>query len=220
MRFRVVVVDDHVVVREGLRAMLDREPDLYVVGEACDGKSAVDVVREHRPDVVVMDVSMANLNGVEATRRIKAAFPNVRVLCFSLFADGHIVTRMLEAGASGYILKESARDELATAVRTVAEGKTYLSVAVAGYVVRDYVAHRTASESKRNRLTHREHEVLQLIAEGHGTSETAARLSISPKTVATHREHIMAKLELRNVAALTTYALRTGIITAPEPGIE
>jgi len=216
VRYRVVVVDDHLVVREGVRAMLDREPDLHVVGEACDGKSAVDAVREHRPDVVVMDVSMATLNGVEATRRIKAAYPNVRVLCFSLFADGHIVTGMLEAGASGYMLKASAHDELATAVRTVAEGKTYLSVAVAGYVVRDYVAHRTANGSKQGRLTRREHEVLQLIAEGHDTAETAALLSISPKTVATHREHIMAKLELHSVAALTTYAIRTGIIATPE----
>ncbi len=211
---RVLVVDDHPVVREGVRSLMDHEPDISVVGEAADGNAAIEVARRAIPDVVVMDVSMSALNGVEATRRITADLPQVHVLCFSLFADGHLVTATLEAGASGYVLKDAAPAELVTAIRAVAAHQTYLSTAVAGYVVRDYVAHRAAARTDGPRLTRREHDVLQLIAEGGDTAEIAEQLSISTKTVGTHREHIMKKLDLHNVVALTKYAIRHGISTA------
>lgn len=213
MTIRIVVVDDHAIVREGLRSLLDRESDITVVAEAADGNAATEAAREHVPDVVVMDISMAELNGIEATRRIIAESPSVRVLCLSLHAEEHLVSAMLEAGASGYVLKACAAAELVTAVRTVAAHETYLSPAVAGGVVRDYVAHRTAARAGEPRLTGRELEVLQLLAEGHGTKDVAGRLSISPKTVSTHRENIMRKLDLHSVAALIKYAIRRGVAT-------
>ena len=210
-KVRVVLVDDHPVVRQGVRSLLDSELGITVVDEAEDGLGAIEAVREHIPDLVVMDLSMATLNGVEATRRIIAEFPSVRVLCLSLHADEHLVSGMLEAGASGYILKEAAVAELVSAIRAVAAGQTYLSPTVAGQVVRDYVARRRADSVVQ--LTSREREVLQLIAEGHATKEIAAQLSISPKTVSTHRENIMKKLDLHDVVSLAKYAIRSGIST-------
>ncbi len=211
---RVLVVDDHSIVREGLRSLLEKESDIKVVGEASDGTGAVAAAREHVPDVVTMDVSMAGMNGIEATRRVISENPSVKVLCLSLHADSDLVSEMLEAGASGYVVKSGPLDEVTNAVRTVASSRTYLSPAVAGAVVRDHVANRIAAKANEPRLTARELEILQLIAEGHGTGDIAGRLFISPKTVSTHRENIMRKLDLHNVVALTKYAIRRGISTA------
>lgn len=214
---RVLVVDDHSIVREGLRSLLEKESDITVVAEAPDGTSALSAALEHQPDVVMMDVSMPGMNGIEATRRVTSLVPDARVVCLSLHADPHIVSSMLEAGASGYVVKSADLIELATAVRTVAAAQTYLSPAIAGGIVRDHLARR-ASLPSEPRLTDREREVLQLIAEGNGTGEIAGRLFISAKTVSTHRENIMRKLNLHNVVALTKYAIRQGISTA-EPDL-
>ena len=215
MSVRVLLADDHPVVRDGLRSVLGRESDITVVGKTADGNAAVEAVREHLPDVVVMDVSMPGLNGVEATRRIVGEFPRVLVLGLSLSADRHLVSEMLQANASGYVLKDAASEELVTAVRTVAANRTYLGPTVVGGVVRDYVANLDESRSRDGpQLTSRELEVLQLIAEGQDTAAIAARLRISTKTVGSHRGHIMKKLDLHSVAALTKYAIREGISTA------
>ena len=215
---RVLVVDDHSIVREGLRSLLDAEPDIKVVGEAEDGNAAISEARQHQPDVVLMDVSMPRMNGIEATRRVVTELPSVRVVGLSLHADPHLVSQMLEAGAMGYVVKSAPVEEVTTAVRTVATSQMYLSPAVAGYVVRDYVTTRVANKAREPRLTARELEVLQLIAEGHGTGEIAGRLFISAKTVSTHRENIMKKLDLFSVVALTKYAIRNGLTTA-EPDL-
>ncbi len=214
MTIRVLVVDDHPTVREGLRSIIGEQSDMAVIGVAEDGYAAISAAREQAPEVVVMDVSMPGLNGIEATRRIQAELPHVRVLCLSVHADEHLVSEMLEAGASGYVLKDAAPVELVEAVRVVANRQTYLSPSVAGGVVRDYVSHLSADKAREPHLTSREREVLQLIAEGHDTGHIASRLTISPKTVATHREHLMQKLDLHSIAALTKYAIRHGISTA------
>ncbi|MBT8250930.1 MAG: response regulator transcription factor [Acidimicrobiia bacterium] len=207
---RILVVDDHSIVRQGLRSLLEKESGIEVIGEAFDGTSAVAAAQELRPDVIIMDVTMAGMNGIEATRRIIALMPTARILCLSLHADPHIVSSMLEAGASGYVVKSADLTELAAAVRAVAFGQIFLSPTIAGDFVRDHLAHR-ASMPAEPRLTDREREVLQLIAEGNGTGEIAGRLFISAKTVSTHRENIMRKLNLHNVVALTKYAIRQGI---------
>ncbi len=213
MTIRVLVVDDHATVREGLKSWIDAQPDMAVIGEEKDGNSAIEAAGEHMPDVVVMDITMPDMNGVEATRRIVSQLPHVRVLCLSAHADDHLVSAMLQAGASGYVLKAAAARELVEAVRAVAANQTYLSPAVASAVVRDYRSYLSEPEQVR-KLTSREREVLQLLAEGHDTADIARRLSISVKTVATHREHIMEKVDLHNISALTKYAIREGITTS------
>jgi len=211
---RVLLADDHQIVREGLRSLLDREPGVTIVGEVADGSEAVDAARDTVPDVVIMDLTMPGLNGVDATRILTSEMPQVRVLCLSMHADRHMVSTVLRAGAAGYLVKECAATELINALHVVASNGTYLSPSVAGVIVRDYVA-RTSGVAPADEpaLTNRERQVLQLIAEGHGTKEIAVRLHISAKTVATHREHIMSKLDLHSVAALTKHAIRRGITT-------
>lgn len=214
---RVIVADDHQIMREGLSALLAGEAGVSVVDEVADGYAAIEAARTLAPDVVVMDVAMPGLNGIEAIRSITEDSPHVRVLCLSMYSDQHVVSDALQAGAAGYLLKECAGSQLVDAIRTVARGRTYLSPAVAGGVVREYVALAAAEMYDRPRLTTRERQILQLIAEGHGTKAIAARLGISAKTVGTHREHIMAKLDVHSVAGLTKYAIRHGI-TTPESG--
>lgn len=210
---RVVLVDDHPVVRRGLCALLDDEPGVDVVGEAADGNEAVELVKDLEPDVVVMDVSMRGLNGIEATQRIMQQSNEVSVLCLSLHTERPVVSAMLRAGASGYVVKASAPDELVTAVRTVASKRTFLSPVIAGGVVSDYVSRLDGAIGDEPTLTSRQYEILQLIAEGDDTATIAERLSISKKTVGAHREHIMKKLDLHSIAALTKYAIREGITT-------
>lgn len=215
---RLVLVDDHEVLRDGLRLLLDSEPGLEVVGEARDGRSAVELVAGLEPDVVVMDISMAGMNGVEATRQIVAQHPRVRVIALSIYSDRRYVERMFKAGARGYLLKSARRAELVHAVETVHAGQSYLTSDVSDVSL----AHLRAPEpAKRPRtgdspLGPREREVLQLLAEGLTSRRIAAALGITEKTVETHRRNIMRKTGLRSIAALTKYAVREGLTALEE----
>ena len=214
MKIKVLIVDDHQMFREGLHSMLAAEADIAVVGEAENGRAALKLVREAKPDVVVMDVSMPDLNGIEATRQIKGLAPNVRVIGLSAHSDRRFVSRMLEAGASGYILKEGAFDELSRAIRSVAAGKDYLSPSVTTGVVEAALGKGGRPKpSGLAELTPRQREVLQLIAEGLNTKEVAARLHVSVKTVETHRQQVLKKLDLDGIAHLTKYAIREGLVS-------
>ena len=209
---RLLVVDDHKIVRDGLRSLIDREPDMQLIGQADNGRDAVRLAQELSPDVVIMDVSMADMNGVEATRQIVNENPAIKVIALSMHSDKQYVSRMLSAHAAGYLLKDCAFDELATAVRAVTQGNLYLSPGVTSVVIGDYVERLSSNGSPaRSALSAREFEVLQLVAEGYGTRVIAAKLHISVKTVESHRRHIMEKLDIHTVAELTKYAIRTGL---------
>lgn len=209
---KIILVDDHTVLRHGLRQSLEVEPDFHVVGEAENGKEAIKKALELNPDVVVMDVSMPGLNGMEATRIIRDKNPDIRVLALSMYSEQIYVMGMLNAGASGFLLKAGSFRELSSAIRTVAEGKVYLAPEVTGIVV-DNVLHPSSSQDPvpETELTKRDREVLQLIAEGKKSIDIADELKISKRTVDIHRRNLMDKLNIRNVAALTKYAVRQGI---------
>jgi DNA-binding NarL/FixJ family response regulator len=208
----ILLADDHQIVRSGLRNLFEAEKDMKVVAEADNGRLAVQLAKELAPNVVVMDITMPDLNGVEATRQIVADSPSTRVVALSAHTDRHFVTEALRAGAAGYLPKTSAFDELVTAVRTVAAGKVYLSPSVANVVIESYVRGDTAEgRSAFALLSTREREVLQLMAEGQATKEVARTLHVSVKTVETHRAKIMDKLNLHSVAELTKYAIREGL---------
>ena len=212
MSIRMLLVDDHKLMREGLRALLEGAPDLEIVGQASDGREALDLVRTLSPDVVVMDVGMPELNGVEATRRIRSEFEGVKVIALSTHTDKRYVHHMLEAGACGYVLKIAAYDELLRAVRAVSVGKTYLSPEVTASVVeRSRSPHDGSEVDAYSTLGSREREVLQLVAEGKTSAETAKEMHISIKTVETHRRNIVQKLGLHGTAELTKYAVREGL---------
>jgi DNA-binding NarL/FixJ family response regulator len=217
MTIRVLLVDDHKMMREGLRAVLGSVPDITIVGEAADGRTALDLVRTLAPDVVVMDVGMPELNGVEAARRIQAEHKRVKVIALSTHSDKRYVHHMLEAGACGYVLKIGAHEELVRAVRAASQGRTYLSPEIAGYVVeRSTHPHAGADLSAFSTLGSREREVLQLVAEGKTSAETAREMHISIKTVETHRRNIVQKLGLHGTAELTKYAIREGLTSVEE----
>lgn len=217
MSIRVLLVDDHEMFLAGLEALLQRQQDMVVVGQVKDGMEAVKQARATKADVVVMDVSMAGMNGIEATREITSKLPGVKVLCLSMHAERRFVAAALDAGASGYLLKDNSFEELVDAIHTVKCNQVYLCHRVAGTVVEAYRAQRLQGESSVfSLLTRREREVLQLLAEGRSTKEIAARLSLSLKTVGTHRGHIMEKLSIHSVAGLTKYAIREGLTTAEE----
>lgn len=207
---RVIIVDDHKIIREGLRLLVEREPDLCVVGEAENGRAAWELVRRAAPHVLLMDVGMPDMNGVEATRRIHAEFPAVRILALTMHADRQYLQEMLSAGASGYLLKDCASEELVNAIRVVVDGQTYLSPRIAGMMVDDWVQ-REPGPRMLAALTPREREVLQLLAEGHSAREIADRIGVSTKTVETHRKHMMTKLGVHSVAELTRIAIREGL---------
>ncbi len=212
MTTRVLLADDHHMIRQGLRALIEKEEGLVVVAEAEDGRRAVELAAELSPRVVVMDVGMPNMNGIEATRRIAAADPGVKVLALSMHADKRFIKEMFAAGASGYLLKDSAFQELVLAIRTVAEDRTYLSPGVTGAVIKDFVNRRPeADASVFTVLTNRQREVLQLTAEGMSTRDIAEQLKVSVKTVETHRHKIMTKLGVHSIAELTKYAVREGL---------
>ena len=209
---KILLADDHKITREGLRSLLEKQQDMEVVAEAKDGRSAVNLAEELLPDVVIMDVSMPDLNGVQATRQIVGRLPNVKIVGLSMHSDSLFVTEMLKSGASGYLLKDCAFEELTQAIRAVVAGNTYLSPSISGVVINDYL-HRLAKVdlTASDVLTDREIEVLQLIAEGNSTKQTALKLHISVKTVETHRRQIMNKLDIYTIAELTKYAIRKGL---------
>jgi len=213
MKTRIILADDHKVMRAGLRNLISQESDLEVVAEASTGREAVELCHEHEPDLVLMDIAMPELNGIEACRQVRDELPRVRVLALSMHADKQYAAGMLGAGASGYLLKDCAYDELVEAIRTVAAGRTYLSPEITGVVLRDYVDRLSGrdAESAFSVLTDREREVLQLVAEGHTTKQIAEKLYVSVKTVESHRQNIMDKLEIRTIAELTKYAIREGL---------
>ena len=210
---RVVLADDHHVVREGLRALLEAEPDLTVAGEAADGLTTVHLVERLKPDVLVVDVMMPALNGLEVTRQVVRRSPDTRVIILSMYSDESYVMEALKNGAAGYVLKSSTRSDLIQAIREVMAGQRYLSAPLSARAVEAYVERAKATQlGAYETLTSREREVLQLTAEGHTSAEIASHLSISPRTVETHRAAVMRKLGLRTKADLIRYALRRGLI--------
>jgi two-component system response regulator NreC len=212
MGITILLVDDHKILRQGLRTLLAKEIDMQVVAEAEDGRDAVRLVREMSPQVVIMDVGMPDLNGIEATRQILQESPETKVIALSMHSDRRFVTNMIKAGASGYLLKDSAFEELATAIRVVMSRKTYLSHEIAHVVVKDYVQGGSKDDpSVFSILSPREREVLQLMAEGKTNRQIAEMLNVSLKTIETHRQQIMNKLEIHNIVELTKYAIREGL---------
>jgi len=212
MRIKILLADDHKIVRDGLRAMISGHPDMEVVAEAENGRAAVSLVKQLAPDIVIMDISMPDLNGIEAARHIVADAPRVKIIALSMHSDSHYVKELFKAGASGYLLKDCAFEELANAIHTVAADQIYLSPRISHVVINDYLNRVSTEEnSVFSVLTAREREVLQLLAEGKTTKEIAYTLDLSTKTVEAHRQKIMEKSNLHSVAELTKYAIREGL---------
>ena len=212
MTIRVLIADDHTIMRAGLRSLLEKEDQIEVVAEAENGRKAVQLAITHKPDVVVMDVSMPDLNGIEATSQVLESLPEAKVIALSMHSDKRFVMGMLRAGAFGYLLKDCASRELASAIVSVASNKKYLSPDIAGVVIEDSLyGGPQEGETVSSMLSAREREVLQLIAEGWSTKQIAAHLYVSVKTIETHRRQIMKKLDLHNIADLTKYAIREGL---------
>ncbi len=210
---RVLLVDDHKLVCAGMRLLLEGLQGVQVVGEAHDGREALALVKVHQPDLVLMDIAMKGLNGLEATAHVKRDFPEVRVVILSMYSSEEHVLQGLRAGASGYLLKDSATQELELAVRTVMRGEIYLSPPVSKQVIGDYVQRVSHGHKSTDELTHRQREILQLIAEGYSTKEIAHQLDLSVKTVETHRAQLMRRLGIYDIAGLVRCAIRMGLIT-------
>jgi DNA-binding NarL/FixJ family response regulator len=210
---RVLLVDDHTLVRAGIRSLLDAMEGFSVVAEANNGREALALMRAHQPDVVLMDIAMKDLNGLETTVQIKRDFPGTRVIILSMHGTGDYVQQAIRAGASGYLMKDAATAELGIALQAVMRGEVYLSPAVSKQVVESYVL-KPGEKQHAEQLTPRQREVLQMIAEGLSTKEIAYRMGVSVKTVETHRTQLMERLEIRDVAGLVRYAIRIGLISA------
>jgi two-component system, NarL family, response regulator NreC len=209
---KVILADDHHIVREGLRGLLEKQADMEVVAEAPNGREALRLSRQLKPDLVVMDISMPDLNGIDATRQILDEMPKVKVIALSMHADKQFVEGMLRAGVKGYLLKDCASEELIQCIHTVSSGRVYLSPAITPMIVREFVnPTRNEVPAVSCELSGREREVLQMIAEGRSTKEIADALFISVKTVESHRKNIMNKTELHTVAELVKYAIRLGL---------
>jgi len=209
---KILIADDHAVVRQGLTALIEKEEDMVVTAEAATGAEAIRLARECRPDVIVMDISMPDINGIEATRNITSEMSNVRVLALSMESDRRFVVEVLKAGASGYVLKDSAFSELATAIRAVAAGETYLAPRITSVLIKEYLQRIPDEVSATyETLSPREREILQLIADGSNAKEIAFAFSVSVKTVENQRHSIMKKLDLFSIAELTKYAVRQGL---------
>lgn len=212
---RVLLVDDHTIFRQGLKRLLDEDSRFQVVAEACDGREAVDAVRTHAPDVVLMDLTMPGISGVEATRRIHKAYAQVHVLVLSVHGDEEYVARAFEAGAIGYVLKDVRAADLFAAIEAAADGRRYLSPTVSDLVVSEYLRlrrDRSEVESPARVLTEREREVLRRLTDGKSSKAIAKELRVSPKTIETHRANIMRKLDIHNIADLVRYAIARGIV--------
>jgi DNA-binding NarL/FixJ family response regulator len=210
---RVLLADDHELVRAGIRSLLQAISGVMVVAEARDGREALESVRRHQPDVVLMDIGMPGLNGLEATSRIVKEFPRTQVIVLSMYKSEEYVLGALRNGAAGYLLKDASPTELQTAVRAVARGESYLSPSVSRQVIDDYRQRTAASTNPLDLLTPRQREILQLIAEGRSTKEIAGLLSVSVKTVETHRAQLMERLDVYDVPGLVRFAIRTGVTT-------
>jgi two-component system response regulator NreC len=215
MAIRILLADDHAVVRDGLRALIEKQPDMAVVAEAGDGRECVRLAEEQAPDIVMMDIAMPIMNGMEATRRVVAANPQCGVVILSMHQDESYVLGSLKAGAKGYLLKDSLRTEVIDAIRAVSQGRSFLTRKIARVLQEDYVSRMQMRgvEDSYDLLTDREREVLQLVAEGRTNKEVANQLNISLTTVETHRTHILQKLGLHSVPELILYAVRKGIIS-------
>jgi two-component system response regulator NreC len=218
MSIRIVLADDHRIMRQGLKILLEAQEGLKVIAEADNGRQAVELVGELGPDLVIMDITMPDMSGVEATRTITGSHPGVKIIALSMHSDKRFVTQMLAAGAKGYLLKDCALEELTGAVQTVMADGVYVSPGIADIVIQDYIKGGAAAMPSRQvpMLTPKEEEVLRLLAEGISTKFIAAKLAISIKTVETHRQHIMEKLGMYSIAELTKYAIRTGLTTLGE----
>lgn len=213
MTIQLVIADNHALVRAGFRSLVEDLPDIEVVGEADNGREALELVEKLRPQLVLMDIAMPEMNGLEATNRISHTFPDVRVIIVSMHANEEYVYQSLRSGAVGYLLKDSGTEELELAIRAIARGETYLSPAVSKYVVNDYVRRLDEDKNPLDLITPRQREILQLIAEGKSTKEIADILYISTKTVETHRSQLMDRLDIHDVVGLVRYAIRIGFVT-------
>jgi DNA-binding NarL/FixJ family response regulator len=213
MKIDVLLVEDHTLVRSGIRSLLAGSPEVKVVGEAGDGRTAIDLCRELNPDVVLADVEMRDLNGIETARQIKAAQPQVRVVMLSMHGDPQYVLESLKAGANGYVLKDAAFAELLTAIKTVMSGRRYLSPPLSDLVMDDYVRRANGQElvSELDKLSNREREILQLVAEGRSSTQISGMMHISTRTVDTHRYNVMQKLGIHSIAGLTKFAIAHGL---------
>ncbi len=213
MSIRVLLADDHKIIRDGLCSLLEKESNMEVVAVAENGRQAVQLAMKIKPDVIIMDISMPDLNGIDATKQILKGLPNIKVIALSTYSDRRFVEGMIKAGVSGYLLKDCAFEELSRAINTVVNSQMYLSPAVAGTVVRSYVDHLSKEDANcgLDDLSDREREVLQLIAEGKSTKQTASLLYVSVKTIESHRRKIMSKLNIHTIAELTKYAVREGL---------
>jgi len=212
MNIKILIADDHKILREGLRTLIEKHPGMEVIDEVENGRKAVQLVRELLPDVIIMDIAMPNLNGIEATRQIVAKTPSVKVVALSMHADKRFVVEMLKAGACGYLLKDCAFEELANAICAVSANRIYLSPKIADIMIKDYVRlFPKIKLSVFSILTSRQREVLQLLSEGKTTGQIAQNLQVSVKTIETYRQQIMDKLDIHSIAELTKYAIREGL---------
>lgn len=211
MGIRILLADDHKIMRDGLRSLISSEDGMEVVGEAENGRIAVKLARKLKPHLVILDISMPELNGMQAARQILDDSPEAKIITLSMHSDRRFVVEMFKAGVSGYLLKDCAFEELSRAIKAVMADQKYVSPAIAGTVIKDYVDQMAADEVLSSELTHREREVLQLIAEGMTTKRIASSLNVSPKTVETHRRKIMKKLNIHSIAELTKVAIQEGL---------
>jgi len=214
MKISILLADDHKILRDGIRALLEKEPDFDVIGEADSGRTVIELACELKPDVIIMDIGMPDINGIEATREILSRVPSIRVLALSMYSDKRFVVEMLNAGATGYLVKDCALDEMLSAVRSVASNQRYIAPKLLETIIEDYMNNKCNNGMmKKTQLTPRECEVLRLIAQGYNSKKIASELYISVKTVDTHRQNIEHKLELYSVAELTKYAIKIGLIS-------